>query len=160
MKEMMVGEDAQLFLSGSRRQMLARVADSLYWLSRYVERSEHLARLIHENLQLLTDVGELAGQVKHDLWQGILRIFGVDQVPEARESATMRVKTRADPGPSFTFTIISDCRTAPFVASSRPCGRSEFHGVDSPRRKSSLCNIEAQRCFRDFLPELFARPVS
>src|SRR6266550_2811491 len=57
---MMVGDDAQSSLGGSRRQMQARVADSLYWLSRYVERSEHLARLIHENLQLLTDVGELA----------------------------------------------------------------------------------------------------
>ena len=84
MNEIILGEDVQLSLSGSRRQMLARVADSLYWLSRYVERSEHLARLIHENLQLLTDVGELAAQVKHDLWQGILRIFGVDQVPEAQ----------------------------------------------------------------------------
>src|SRR4051794_27781114 len=84
MNEVMFGEDMQVNLGHSRRQMLARVADSLYWLSRYVERSEHLARLIHENLQLLTDVGELAGQVKHDLWQGILRIFGVDQVPAAQ----------------------------------------------------------------------------
>ncbi|HEV8603945.1 MAG TPA: alpha-E domain-containing protein [Tepidisphaeraceae bacterium] len=84
MSELMLGEEVHVNLGGSRRQMLARAAESLYWLSRYVERSEHLARLIHENLQLLTDVGELAARVKHDLWQGILRMFGVDQLPEAQ----------------------------------------------------------------------------
>lgn len=35
--------------------MLSRVADCLYWLSRYLERAEHTARLIDVNLNLMLD---------------------------------------------------------------------------------------------------------
>src|SRR3954447_15288682 len=35
--------------------MLARVADSLYWMSRYLERAEHVARLLHVHLNLVPD---------------------------------------------------------------------------------------------------------
>jgi uncharacterized alpha-E superfamily protein len=35
--------------------MLSRVAQSLYWMSRYVERAENTARLVDVNLQLLLD---------------------------------------------------------------------------------------------------------
>jgi uncharacterized alpha-E superfamily protein len=35
--------------------MLSRVADSLYWMSRYLERGEHTARLIDVNLNLMLD---------------------------------------------------------------------------------------------------------
>jgi uncharacterized alpha-E superfamily protein len=35
--------------------MLSRVADSIYWTSRYVERAENVARFIEVNLQLMLD---------------------------------------------------------------------------------------------------------
>ena len=35
--------------------MLSRVADSLYWMSRYLERAEHVARLVDVELQLWLD---------------------------------------------------------------------------------------------------------
>jgi len=35
--------------------MLSRVADSLYWMSRYIERAENVARFIEVNLNLLID---------------------------------------------------------------------------------------------------------
>lgn len=35
--------------------MLSRVADSLYWMSRYLERAEHIARLVDVNLNLALD---------------------------------------------------------------------------------------------------------
>jgi uncharacterized alpha-E superfamily protein len=35
--------------------MLSRVADSLYWMSRYVERAENVARIIDVNLNLMLD---------------------------------------------------------------------------------------------------------
>jgi uncharacterized alpha-E superfamily protein len=35
--------------------MLSRVADSIYWMSRYVERAENIARFIDVNLNLLLD---------------------------------------------------------------------------------------------------------
>lgn len=43
--------------------MLSRVADSLYWMSRYLERAEHTARLIDVNLnQMLEQTPEYANQ--------------------------------------------------------------------------------------------------
>src|SRR4028119_1451194 len=35
--------------------MLSRVADSIYWLNRYVERAENVARFVDVNLNLLLD---------------------------------------------------------------------------------------------------------
>jgi uncharacterized alpha-E superfamily protein len=44
-----------------QQPMLSRVADSLYWMSRYLERTEHLARLldVHMNLMLDTPAGAI-----------------------------------------------------------------------------------------------------
>src|SRR3982751_6575892 len=39
--------------------MLSRVADSLYWMSRYLERAEHYARVVGVNLNLMLDHTEL-----------------------------------------------------------------------------------------------------
>ena len=36
--------------------MLSRVADSLYWMSRYIERAENNARIAEVNLQMLLDL--------------------------------------------------------------------------------------------------------
>jgi uncharacterized alpha-E superfamily protein len=46
--------------------MLSRVADSLYWMSRYIERAENNARLADVNLQFLLD---LANQPQADTQQ-------------------------------------------------------------------------------------------
>ena len=35
--------------------MLSRVADSIYWMSRYVERAENVSRFIDVNLNLSLD---------------------------------------------------------------------------------------------------------
>lgn len=45
--------------------MLSRVADSLYWMSRYIERAENDARLLDVNLQLLLDLGGEAEAMQH-----------------------------------------------------------------------------------------------
>ena len=37
--------------------MLSRVADALYWMSRYVERAENVARFISVNLHLMPAKG-------------------------------------------------------------------------------------------------------
>ena len=39
--------------------MLSRVANTLYWMVRYVERADNLARLIDVNQQLLLDFESL-----------------------------------------------------------------------------------------------------
>ena len=45
--------------------MLARVADSLYWMGRYIERAEHLSRLSDVMLQATLDQSEAAAQAVH-----------------------------------------------------------------------------------------------
>lgn len=50
--------------------MLSRVADSLYWMSRYIERAENDARLLDVNLQLLLDLGGEADAMEH--WAPII----------------------------------------------------------------------------------------
>jgi uncharacterized alpha-E superfamily protein len=36
--------------------MLSRVANSIYWMSRYTERAENVARFIDVNLQMILDL--------------------------------------------------------------------------------------------------------
>jgi len=55
--------------------MLSRVADSLYWMSRYLERAEHTARLIDVDFQLRLDYAAEAGSGR---W---LRLLEALQVP-------------------------------------------------------------------------------
>lgn len=52
--------------------MLSRVADSLYWMSRYLERTEHTARLLDVTQHQLIDVDAVASQQRwHRLWQAL-----------------------------------------------------------------------------------------
>jgi uncharacterized alpha-E superfamily protein len=42
--------------------MLSRVADSIYWMNRYVERAENIARFVDVNLNLLLDTSSIMAQ--------------------------------------------------------------------------------------------------
>src|ERR1700729_2812079 len=42
--------------------MLSRVADGLYWMSRYLERAEHTSRLLDVNLNLMLDEGPISAE--------------------------------------------------------------------------------------------------
>ncbi|MDP9040264.1 MAG: alpha-E domain-containing protein [Acidobacteriota bacterium] len=53
--------------------MLSRVADSLYWMSRYLERAEHTTRLLDVNLNLMLD--ESATGADHR-WHRMLLALG------------------------------------------------------------------------------------
>ena len=53
--------------------MLSRVADSLYWMSRYLERAEHTTRLLDVNLNLMLD--ESASSADHR-WPRLLGALG------------------------------------------------------------------------------------
>src|SRR3954453_13410906 len=63
------------------RPMLARDAASMYWMSRYVERSEHVARLLLVNSNLLMDVGELAPTLQQRQWKSGLTVFRLEAPP-------------------------------------------------------------------------------
>ena len=42
--------------------MLSRVADSIFWMSRYIERAENVARFIDVNLNLTLELGADGGE--------------------------------------------------------------------------------------------------
>ncbi|MFH2133342.1 MAG: alpha-E domain-containing protein [bacterium] len=55
--------------------MLSRVANSIYWMCRYIERAENVARFISVNLNLLLDMPSEKG--KH--WEPLVMITGDQQ---------------------------------------------------------------------------------
>jgi len=67
------------------RPLLSRVAESAFWMSRYIERAEHVARVLLVNINSLLDVGDLEPEVELQLWTAPLRIFLLDQTPQAKE---------------------------------------------------------------------------
>lgn len=70
--------------------MLSRVAESLYWISRYMERAENIARAIDVNLQMCLDVpGDPQEQ-----WQPLVDITGdraafAARYPTSREDSVI-----------------------------------------------------------------------
>jgi uncharacterized alpha-E superfamily protein len=53
--------------------LLSRVADSLYWMSRYLERAEHTTRLLDVNLNLMLDESATSADRR---WQRMLQALG------------------------------------------------------------------------------------
>lgn len=63
------------------RPVLARDADATYWMSRYMERAEHIGRLLLVNNEALIDVGDLASTLLKRHWLSVLQIMNVEQLP-------------------------------------------------------------------------------
>jgi uncharacterized alpha-E superfamily protein len=59
--------------------MLSRVADSLFWMSRYLERAEHTARVMNVQLNLMLERG--AGTDDRH-WARVLRSLGIENAEE------------------------------------------------------------------------------
>jgi len=64
--------------------MLSRVADSLFWMSRYLERAEHTARVINIQLNLMLERGSKSDDLD---WARVLRSLGVELDSEDASSA-------------------------------------------------------------------------
>ena len=89
--------------------MLSRVADSLYWMSRYLERAEHTARLIDVDLQLRLDQSPEAGAGR---W---LRLLEASQVPAPEDGKIDAgyAHPRADARPDECLVNSFVCRGSP-----------------------------------------------
>jgi uncharacterized alpha-E superfamily protein len=80
--------------------MLSRVADSLYWMARYLERAEHMARLLDVNLGLMLD--ESSNSADHR-WPRLLSSLGKPK----------RLKWNGDPFDlAHTLTFDTDVHTS------------------------------------------------
>src|ERR1700742_5098247 len=69
---------------GGRPWMLSRVADSLYWMSRYIERAEHTARLIAVKLDSMVE------QTPEDAaasWARVVGALAGEKVPPSHQDA-------------------------------------------------------------------------
>jgi uncharacterized alpha-E superfamily protein len=67
------------------RSMLSRDADAMYWMARYVERAEHVSRLLLVNANLLIDVGDLAPALQARQWQSLLTVFRLPELPDGAD---------------------------------------------------------------------------
>src|ERR1035437_1833932 len=59
--------------------MLSRVAHSLYWMARYIERAENIARIVDVNLQLLLDIRNLDEKRLTAYWLPIVQATGDEE---------------------------------------------------------------------------------
>ena len=66
--------------------MLSRVADSLYWMARYLERAEHTARIIGVQMNLVLDQGLVT---EDERWERILQSIGNPELECSREPAAL-----------------------------------------------------------------------
>src|SRR5256885_11851113 len=62
--------------------MLSRVAHSLYWMSRYIERAENMARLLDVNLQFLFDFQDFAPEKMNQHWESLILSTGDEELFE------------------------------------------------------------------------------
>src|SRR5579864_6355692 len=92
--------------------MLSRVADSLYWMSRYLERAEHTARLIDVQLNLMLDQ---AGGDMNLRWRQLLRSLRMPQ-PDGEVDAYSVMQ-------SLTFDAGSTSSIVSCIASARENAR-------------------------------------
>src|SRR5882672_3009030 len=63
--------------------MLSRVAESIYWMSRYIERAENVARFVDVNLNLMLDLPLGSSQQ----WQPLVNATGDSQEFAERHGA-------------------------------------------------------------------------
>ena len=75
-------DTTKFFVTRPPRPMLSRDADSVYWMSRYIERAEHVSRILLINTNLLMDVGELAPDLQERQWQSVITIMRSPPLPE------------------------------------------------------------------------------
>lgn len=91
--------------------MLSRVADNLYWLARYLERAENLARLVDVNSNLLLDL-------PRDMapgWQPLILITGSDKkfaerARDVSERAVIRFVVADDENPGSMVSSLAGAR--------------------------------------------------
>ncbi len=91
--------------------MLARAAENLYWMARYLERAENTARLINSTTHVLLDLplGATFG------WENLVEIAGLDNLfeqnyPEADEQAIMRFLIEDTRNPSSILSCVQYAR--------------------------------------------------
>src|SRR5580700_1618575 len=83
--------------------MLSRVAESLYWMSRYLERAEHTARVIRVQLNLMLE-RETEDDDRH--WRRMLKSLAIEMA-DVKEGESQAAATALIHGTSSRSSIVS-----------------------------------------------------
>jgi uncharacterized alpha-E superfamily protein len=92
------------------KPLLSRVADSLYWMARYIERAENVARFIGVNLHLMLDLPSEEKQ-----WQPIVdttgdaRVF-LERYEKATQDTVVEFLARDTNNPNSVYSCIRGAR--------------------------------------------------
>ncbi|WP_338430435.1 alpha-E domain-containing protein [Synechococcus elongatus] len=91
--------------------MLSRVADSIYWLNRYIERAENIARFVDVNFSLNLDIGSSTSQQ----WEPLIITTGDhelfrDRYGEATEENVLKFLTFDRDYPNSIFSCLAAAR--------------------------------------------------
>lgn len=84
--------------------MLSRVADNLYWMSRYLERAEHTARLIDVHLNIML---ELSDEHEQQRLNRLLQCLTVDSPYESSDEVLLFLAFDSHNSASIASTIAS-----------------------------------------------------
>lgn len=91
--------------------MLARAAQNLYWMARYLERAENTARLINSTTDVLLDLphGATLG------WNTLIKVVGLDdlfnkQYTQAHEESIMKFMIEDEQNPSSILSCVKYAR--------------------------------------------------
>ncbi len=95
--------------------MLSRVADNLYWMSRYLERVEHTARLMDVNLQQMLDQGT---EDEHLRWERLRASLLTPSGSESTEEDDAYIMME-----SFTFDTSNPASIVSSIAAARENAR-------------------------------------
>jgi uncharacterized alpha-E superfamily protein len=91
--------------------MLSRVADSMFWMSRYIERAENIARFIDVNTYLMLDLGDSVGEQ----WRPLVAITGDEgnfreRYKEPSRENVMRFLTFDESYPNSIVSCLANAR--------------------------------------------------
>ena len=90
--------------------MLSRVANCLYWMSRFIERADNTARIVDVNLQLVLDFRNLDDKSLAEYWMPIIESTGDEEKFFSRNPKAT--------GQSVTEFLVFDCENPNSIISS------------------------------------------
>lgn len=92
--------------------MLARVANNLFWMGRYIERSEHIARYLNVNYFSSLDAPNQLSQSRQFVLQSMLFMVGDPVTDEKTKLDEEKVLFKIGLDHDFSFSIINNVKYA------------------------------------------------
>ncbi len=92
--------------------MLARVANNLFWMGRYLERSEHIARYMNVNYFSSLDAPTELSQSRQFVLRSMLFVADEEELTEVKELDEKKVLFDIGVNPEKQFSILSSIQNA------------------------------------------------